>query len=192
MPIIPDEMPAGEDKDILSLLQKDEQNERALIKCLIEFGLKEWSEGVTVADYLIGEMEQHLVEELSLQQIMETYKTWYREGLRPTEKNFLYYEDQQMSAAVVALMDFPYELSPNWKEHYEGKMYTREELYREEILSTVSYLKLRKVRKMIEENQRDMNAIKSHEEWLVVAQTHQHLKQMEKELVTAMQTVIVK
>ena len=97
-----------------------------------------------------------------------------------------------MSAAVVALMDFPYELSPNWKEHYEGKMYTREELYREEILSTVSYLKLRKVRKMIEENQRDMNAIKSHEEWLVVAQTHQHLKQMEKELVTAMQTVIVK
>jgi DNA primase len=192
-PVAPETIEDKADQDILTLLQRDEQNERALVRCLIEFGVNEWNDGQKVADYLIGEfVDQHLVEDPILMRIMDIYKTWYQEGLQPTAKNFLYYEDQQLSAAVVSLLAFPYELSPNWKEHYEGKIFTREELYREEILSTVSYLKLRKVRKMIEENQRDMNGLKSHEEWLVVAQTHQHLKQMEKDLVNVMKTVILK
>ena len=39
----------------LELLNKDEYNERAVVSCLIEFGLKEWQAGKTVADYLLYE-----------------------------------------------------------------------------------------------------------------------------------------
>ncbi len=181
------------DTDILSLLQRDEIHERAIVKCLIEFGLKEWNEKQRVAGFIMEEfLEQHLIEDVSLVAIMETYKTWYLAGIEPTARNFLYYEDQQMSAAVVSLMDFPYEVSPFWKEHLEGKITTREDLYREEILSTVNYLKLRKIKKMIEENQQDFENMKSAEEQMMVIQTHQHLKQLEMELLKNIGTVILK
>ena len=97
-----------------------------------------------------------------------------------------------MSAAVVSIMDLAYELSPFWQEHLEGKMVTREQLYREEILSTVNYLKLRKIKKMIEENQQDLENMKSPEEQMLVIQTHQHLKQLEMELLKNLGTVILK
>jgi DNA primase len=192
-PALISEQATEADTDILSLLQKDELHERAIARCLIEFGLKEWNERQRVADFIIEEfLDQHLVEDPSLVQIMDIYRTWYKAGIEPTAKNFLYYEDQQISATVVGLMDFPYELSPNWKEHYEGKIFTRDELYKEEILSTVNYLKLRKIKKMIEENQRDLSKLSSPEEQMVVIQTHQHLKQMEMELLKTIGTVILK
>lgn len=184
---------ATADPDVLRLLQQDEQHERALVRCLIEFGLNEWDADRRVAAVILGECgEQPLVEDSSLLTIIELYRRWYEEGLAPTVKNFLYYEDQQLSATVVNLMEFPHELSPNWKEHYEGKIYTREELYREEILSTLNYLKLRKIKNLIEENQRDLARVNSPEEQLVVIQTHQHLKQMERELLKTAGTVIVR
>jgi DNA primase len=193
IPNLAGEVVPDEDTDILSLLRKDELHERAIVRCLVEFGLKPWSEDQRVADFLIDEFADHqLIEDPMLQQIMDIYGEWYKQGIEPTEKNFLYYEDQQISAAVVALMDFPYELSPNWKEHFEGKIFSRDELYREEILSTINYLKLRKIKKLIDENQKDLSRLTSPEEQLMVIQTHQHLKQMEMELLKTMGTVILK
>jgi len=192
-PAINPQLDAIDDDDVLSLLKRDELHERAIVRCLIEFGLKDWDGNIRVADYLIEEfVDQQLIEDVSLTPVMELYKKWYQEGLEPTEKNFLYHEDQKISASVVSLLEFPYELSPNWKEHFEGKIFSREDLYREEITSTVNYLKLRKVKKMIEENQHDMNEFKSHDEWLVAANTHQHLKQIEKELTKQIGTTIYK
>jgi DNA primase len=182
-----------EDDDVLTLLNRDELHERALVRCLIEFGLKDWDGKIRVADFLIEEfVDQQLIEDMSLTPILELYKKWYQEGVEPTEKNFLYHEDQSISAAVVSLLEFPYELSPNWKEHFEGKILTRDDLYKEEIISTVNYLKLRKVKKMIEENQKDLGKASSPEEQLVIIQTHQALKQMEVTLLKNLGTVILK
>ncbi|MEO8582513.1 MAG: DNA primase [Flavitalea sp.] len=182
-----------EDQDVLSLLKRDEVHERAIVKCLIEFGLKAWDENQTVAEFIIDKfIDQELIEDVTLIGIMDQYKAWYKEGMEPTSKSFLYCEDQQMSASVVSLMDFPYEISPNWKDHYEGKILTREELYREEILSTVNYLKLRKIKKLIEENQKDFDKVQSGDEQMMVIRTHQHLKQEEMELLKAVGTVILK
>jgi DNA primase len=192
-PAVNPQLQSVEDDDVLSLLKRDELHERAIVRCLIEFGLKDWDGNMRVADYLIEEfVDQQLIEDVSLIPIMELYKKWYQQGLEPTEKNFLYYEDQQISSAVVSLLEFPYELSPNWKEHFEGKIFTRDDLYREDIMSTVNYLKLRKVKKMIEENQKDLGKTTSPDEQLVIIQTHQALKQMEMSLLKSLGTVILK
>ena len=68
----------------------------------------------------------------------------------------------------------------------------RDSLYREETMSTLTYLKLRKVKRMIEENQTDLENVHPPEEQLVLLQTHQHLKQMEQSLIQKLGTVIVK
>jgi DNA primase len=45
---------------------------------------------------------------------------------------------------------------------------------------------------MIEENQKDLEKPHSPEEQLILIQTHQHLKQMERELLQVAGTVILK
>jgi DNA primase len=45
---------------------------------------------------------------------------------------------------------------------------------------------------MIEDNQKDFDKISSPSEQMIVIQTHQHLKQMEMELLRNMGTVILK
>lgn len=181
----------GYEDDTMLLFQRDELQERGLVRCLIEFGLKKWDENMRVADYILEEYTD-MIDNSKLLHIVEIYKTWYDEKLEPTEKNFLYHENLQLSADVVALLDFPYELSNNWKDHFEGKIFTREELYQEEVKSTMNYLKLRKIKKLIEENQKDLERLHTSEEQLVLIQTHQHLKQLETDLTRQMGTVILR
>jgi DNA primase len=179
--------------DELSLLQRDELQERALVKALLEFGTKEWDENNTVAALIFREAEeQELVENPQLRRIIETYKAWYDAGLNPSDKSFIYHDDVELSSAVVSIMEFPYELSHNWKEHFEGKILTREDLYKEEVTSVLTYLKLRKIKLLITENQKDLERPHTTDEQLVLIQTHQHLKQMERELLQGMGTVIIK
>jgi DNA primase len=88
------------------------------------------------------------------------------------------------------VMDYNTEISHNWKKIFEGKILTREDLYKEEVFSTINYLKLRKIKRMIEENQRDMEKEPTSDEQMVFLQIHQHLKKMEIELTKQLGTVI--
>ncbi len=185
--------PLSGEEESFQLLFRDEMHERAMIRSLLEFGIKPWDENRRVADYIFGEAIDHdMIDNKQLVRILETYRTWYDEGLEPTARNFLYHEDQTLSALVVSIMDFPYELSLNWKEHFEGKINTREDLYKEEVFSTLNYLKLRKIKRLIDINQQDLEKQHSPEEQMVLIQTHQHLKGMERDLLSSLGTVIVK
>ncbi len=176
-----------------NLLFKDEMHERSVVRALVEFGLKEWDENRRVADYIFEEMiDEDLFDNKQLLRIFHIYKTWYKENLEPTAKNFLYHEDQQLSTLVVSIMDFPYELSDKWKSEFEMPVPTREDVYRDEVLSTLGYLKLRKIKRMITQNQADLEKSANSDEQLMLMQTHQHLKQMEKELLQQAGTVILR
>ena len=180
--------------DAVALLYKDEPHERAMVRSLLEFGLKSWNEQQRVADHVFTEIEENQLEELidnkNLIDLIKTYKAWYDEGLEPTAKTFTYHEDNVIRQLDMQVMDYDHEISPNWKEVYEGKIDTREDLYKEEVFSTVNYLKLRKIKRLIDENQRDLEKAQASEEQLVLLQIHQHLKQMEIDLTKSIGTVI--
>lgn len=184
------------DNDVVSLLYKDEPHERAMVRSLLEFGLKEWDKELRVADHVFSEISENQLEELidnkNLITLIKTYKAWYDEGLEPTAKNFTYHEDNIIRQLAMQVMDYDYEISPNWKDVFEGKIDTREDLYKEEVFSTVNYLKLRKIKRLMEENQRDLEKTKDLDEQIVLLQIHQHLKQMEIELTKNIGTVIFK
>ena len=189
------------ENDVAALFNKDEIHEQAMIRSLLEFGLKNWappseepSDEIKVAEYIFKEIEENQLEELidnkELVRILQTYKAWFNAGIEPTAKNFLYHEDQQMSSLVVSIMDFNYEISPKWKEHFEGHINTRDDLFAEEVFSTLNYLKLRKIKRLMDENQRDLEKSTIAEDQMILVQTHQHLKQMEIELTRQLGTVI--
>lgn len=177
--------------DALSLFNKDESQERALIRCLIDFGNRPWDDNQKVADHIFEEIDDNsLFDNEKLLEVFLCYKNWYQQGLEPGPKSFLYHENQAMSALVLSVLDFPYELSQNWEQQYEMKVNTREEMYREETATTLIYLKLRKIKRMIEENQQDLEKEKDPNEQMLMLHTHQHLKQLETELTKRLGTVI--
>lgn len=182
------------DNEVMALFNRDEMNERAMVRSLLEFGLKEWDEQQKVVDHVFKEIEANQLEEMidnkDLVNILNTYKAWYDNGIEPDPKNFLYHDDLAMSALVVSLMDFNYEISPNWKEHFEGHIPTREELYKEEVFSTLNYLKLRKIKRLIAENQLELEKAVDPDEQMVMVEMHQHLKSLEIELTKHLGTVI--
>jgi DNA primase len=179
------------DDETFALLFKDEMQERAMVRCLLEFGLRPWDETKRVADYIFDEsVDQEMIDNKALLRVMDIYKVWYEEDLEPTAKNFLYHEDLDLSTLVVSIMDMSHELSPNWKDHYEGKILTRDDLYKEEVFSSLNYLKLRKIKRMIDMNQKDMEKPHNADEQMTLLQTHQHLKGMEMQLTKQLGTVI--
>ena len=195
--VIPDENMTGtRDDEVLNLFNKDEMQEQAMVRSLLEFGMKQWDDNSTVADFVFNQIEENeldkMIDNKTLINIIEIYKKWYGEGLEPTAKNFLYHEDQQLHSFVINIMDVNTEISPNWKEHYEGHIPTREDLFKEEVLSTLNYLKLRKIKRMIGENQEDLEKATKPEEQMIFLQMHQYLKQMEIELTREVGIVIYK
>lgn len=199
-PVIPEEdnnttAPAATVGDML--LNRDELNERAMIRSLLEFGNQPWNETQTVADHLLAEIEENeldkMMENPSMAIILDQYKKWYEAGLKPTDKNFLYSENRDLSDTVISIMQTnDGEISPNWKQKYEGHIPTREDLFKEDVFSSLNYLKLRKIKRMIIENQEAMLHPQPPEEMMVLMQTHLHLKQIEIELTRKLGTVIYK
>ena len=181
---------------IPELLPKDDLQERAFVRSLIEFGLKPWDEEKSVADFLLFEFDEKEISESFdnkvLLDIIALYRKWYDEGIQPTEKNFLYHEDKNLHSLILSVMETNVEISPNWKNFYEGHIATREDLYRAEVKGTLNYLILRKVKRLIELNQQDMENCTDPMDQLTLIQTHATLKTLEMQLTKEVGTVVYK
>lgn len=135
---------------------------------------------------------------------------------------FVYHEDPRISSFAVSLLNFPYEESDHWRKEfsqstgyslnlfnqsYEDFMLTisknnddrlmqflkmDEDRTNEAVESAVSYLKLKKIKRMLLENQLDMEKEHSPEEYNILRQTHEHLKEMEMALARRIGMVILK
>jgi DNA primase len=135
---------------------------------------------------------------------------------------FIYHSDPKLSALAVSLLNFPYEESSRWKksfaqstgfqknlfeQSYEDFIQTLakendeqlmkflkmgEDRTQDEVDSAINYLKLRKVKRMLLENQLDLEKSHTEEEYTMLHQTHHHLKQMEIELSKKAGSVIIR
>ena len=182
------------EQDGLALFFKDELNEQAVIRSLIEFGTLAWDDNLTIAEFIFQEVDNDGLEELFdnklLIRILNDYRVQFNNGENPTEKSFLYHNDQQISQLAVSLLTERHQISPNWTKVYKGDILNRNDLYKEEVLSCMTYLKLKKIKKLILENQLDLEKENSTEDIIILLQTHQHLKQVEMELMKKTGTVI--
>ncbi len=135
---------------------------------------------------------------------------------------FIYHPDSKLSTLAVSLLNFPYEESDHWRKEYsqstgyqtglfmqnyedfidtiskgnDERLMTYlkmdEDRTNEGVESAVNYLKLRKIKRMLLENQVDMEKEHTPDELYMLQQTHLHLKQMETELTKRIGAVIVK
>ena len=135
---------------------------------------------------------------------------------------FVYSNDPIISSFAVSLLNFPYEASEHWKREFSSSTGYQKKLFEQsyedflrsitvgnetelmtflkmdedkthiEVESALSYLKLKKIKRMLLENQVDLEKKHTPEEYRTLAQTHEHLKQMEREISGKLGAVIIK
>jgi DNA primase len=150
-----EEMAQREDT-LLNLVINNELQERAVIKCLLQYGLWSFEDGTKVADFVFEELGSFPFSNPVLDKIFVTYQEWYHAGMEPTDRSFLYYPDQPMSTMVVSLLEFPYQLSPGWDKMLESKKLQPEVSGKLDVKRSVQYYKLRKLKEMLKENQKEL------------------------------------
>jgi DNA primase len=177
--------------DSSTLLQQDEQYEKNILRVLLDHGLKPFDASNTIAAYIFNEMEHFQFENTQLEQLMLVYKDWYNKGLEPTSKTMLYHEDEFIRNTITNITMFPFELSLRWDEIMEGmKILNRDTSVNDAIMS-MNYFKLRKLKKMFDDNQRDMEHA-SYDEQIKLIELHKQLKEFEREITKQLGTVIIR
>ncbi|HEU5165220.1 MAG TPA: DNA primase [Chitinophagaceae bacterium] len=157
-----------------------------------------------------------------LKLINEYKKALEKERALLDKNLFVYSNDPVISSFAVSLLNFPYEASEHWKREFSSSTGYQTKLFEQsyedflrsvtvgnetelmtflkmdedkthiEVESALSYLKLKKIKRMLLENQVDMEKKHTPEEYRTLAQTHEHLKQMEREISGKLGAVIIK
>lgn len=135
---------------------------------------------------------------------------------------FIYHNDKGLSTLAVSLLNNPFEESEHWRKEFSQSSGYQQNLFQqsyenfiktidpanhdqllnflkmdedrthEEVDSVLCYIKLRKIKRMLLENQLDLEKNHSPDEMSTLHQTHAHLKKMEIELSKKAGTVIIR
>ena len=190
--LMPSFQQATQDLDNIDLvLDKDFLHEKNLVRLLIEYGNEVLADGRMVSNWVAEELEPFSLDNQDMIQLVKTYFEWQVAGKIPNHKTLQYHEDPQIQQMVMGLFEPEHELSLRWNEKLGIKKIVGGIPFQYEIEVSLLYYKLRKIKKMIRQNQEDMEKVNG-EEQIQLLHIHKHLKDAERELTKIIGTVIFK
>lgn len=193
---------AGYTDESFNLIFKDELQEKGLLKILLEHGMDSWDGQQKIADYIFNEsIVEEMLENQIISKIMQIYREMMANNQEPTDKDFIFSQDNEVSTMVVSLLNSPYELSEHWQaekqafssleqgfrkymniEYIHKPLMKEVKTFKDDVLSTLQFLKLKKIKHLMEQNLGDLEANNSYEKFLELLPPHLHIKEMEVEL----------
>jgi DNA primase len=165
--------------------------------------------------------DEDLIQSEAVLKLIHAYKNLIKAQQVIDKNHFIYHNDTGLSTLAVSLLNFPYEESPRWKTDFSQSTGYQKKLFEqdykdflrmitkdnkdelsdylkmqkdttpEEVESAISYLKLRKIKRLLLQNQEDLEKA-DHTHKFTLIRTHQHLKQMEIELTKKLGTVVIR
>ena len=190
--LMPSFPPAEQDDTNFDLItDRDLAHEKNLVRLIIENGIEQNKEGKFLAQYIFNEIEGFPLENSEMIYLMDAYKQWFYDGKLPDGKTMQYHPDERVQKWVVTLLEPEQELSLRWNEKLGIKKKQPPKDIMVEIDITLLYFKLRKIKKMIAQNQADLEHAPEADQ-IQLLQIHKHLKDIEKELTSTIGTVIYK
>lgn len=164
--------------------------EENIVKLLLEQGAKAFNETQTVAAHIFETLIDFPMESAFLNGFVEKYRTQVENNVAPSIKDYVYDEDENVRRFIERITLESHELSPKWDEMYEGKKLSSTDNYLEDVNNCLCHFKLRKLKRMIEENQAEM-ASADEAGLLFHISVHVELKSKEKEITQSLGTVIL-
>jgi DNA primase len=167
-------------------------------------------------------VDESLIDNKDVAALIQAFKDRINSGTFPDKSFFIYHPDAKLSALAVSLLNFPYEESEHWRHEfsqatgYQSHLFensykdfirtlakdnkdelmtylrTEEDKTNLAVESAISYLKLRKIKRMLLENHADMEKPHTSAEFEMLLRTHEHLKLMEIDLTRKAGTVILR
>jgi DNA primase len=175
---------------IIDVIQKDYNEEWQLLRILIEYGSKEYKEESSVAQAFFDTIDVELLESpLAKKMVIEYHTYWTEKQEIPDHRYFTSHADKIIRQKAADLLHTNYVPSQNWQEKHRIEVLHGEQIYIEEIESTFAYFELKLLRRLLNENMKQMQYEKDIQKVMMHMKSHQALKQREKEL---MAIVIVK
>ena len=189
LPSFPQGQEQQQDTDLFT--DKDLAHEKNLVKLIIDYGNELTKENKLVAQWIFDEIESFPLENEDMVYLVEAYKKWFYAGKLPNGKTLQYHEDERVQKWVVSLFEPDHELSTRWNEKLGKPERENVKDIINEIEIGLMYFKLRKVKKMISQNQMDLETAPEKEQ-IQLLQIHKHLKEVERALTQGIGTVIMK
>jgi DNA primase len=210
------------DDQTFDLLFRDDLQEREIARILLEYGIKKWDSHELIAEHVLSELpEDDLIDNQTVLKLINEYKLQMTSQDVPDKNYFIYHPDQSISTLAVSLLHFPYEESIHWKRELSQSSGYQKSLFEQdyksflntlkkenetvlmsylkigkdnthnEVESAINYLKLRKIKRLLIQNQTDLEKADPTQQATLFL-THQHLKQMEKELAKKLGSAVIK
>ena len=209
------------DDQTFSLLFKDDLQEKELARVLLEHGHKQWNGKSIAEYIFAELPEEELIENETVLKLIHSYRQLMESHQEANKNVFIYSPDPTLSSLAVALIQFPYEESSRWKSDHSQALGYQKNLFQQdykefmklidkdnkdeldnylksqkdttydEVESAVNYLKLRKIRRLMLQNQVDLEKALPDQQ-MTLLHTHTHLKKMEMELTKKLGTTIVR
>lgn len=174
------------------ILPDDDAYEKNILRVLLEYGLNPWNETQSIASYIFEALSNYSIDNTLYHQIYQQYQTLYHIGKQPDTKTFLYHTDEAIRNVIINLSAKPYELSARWDEKIQGLNIATRDVSLLDVALSINYFKLRKIKKMFQENQQDLEAATTIEEQLKLIEVHKYLKEEEIAITKSLGTVILK
>jgi DNA primase len=174
------------------ILPDDDAYEKNILRVLLEYGLNPWNETQSIASYIFEALSNYSIDNTLYHQIYQQYQTLYHTGKQPDTKTFLYHTDEAIRNVIINLSAKPYELSARWDEKIQGLNIATRDVSLLDVALSINYFKLRKIKKMFQENQQDLEAATTIEEQLKLIEVHKYLKEEEIAITKSLGTVILK
>jgi DNA primase len=178
---------------VSDLLKKDYQQEKGLIKILIEYGNKPYDEQLSIADFVRLKIGDTDFINPGWQQVYHQYFQILDSTLQfPDVKTFTYHDNETIRSQVIEALYFPYELSENWEKEHGILTPKREDVYMTDVNHTVTYFLLRKIKATYHELLEELKTLQDANEEMIVQTTLIELKRNEIELLNDFKTVLVR
>ncbi|MCH2046636.1 MAG: DNA primase [Saprospiraceae bacterium] len=155
-----DELPAQNTTKINKALTEEEFQEKGIVRVLMLFGGRKFSEDETVAEFVLTNMVELLEEfdnQLYADIISDCIDAFEEEKILSPE-DFTQYQRQEVAQLAISFMTEPYVYSEGWEKFnvYLNNQKMPEQNHLLDAKSTIAYFKLRKLKRLAKRNQESL------------------------------------
>ena len=183
---------AEKESNTILILNKDLAQEKNLMRVLLDYGLDEWEDEKTVADFIFEQVDTYKLEDKSLYDLYLFYQKEYLAGNQPTTKTLQYGSEKELQTLIADITIFPYQLSGRWDEKLGNTKPAENYNWREDVEKSVIFYLLHKIMHLKNDVEEKLRTEASSDNIMTYVKVYQHLKNEETRLTKALGTVIVK
>jgi DNA primase len=137
---------------------------------------------IRVADFIVQDLRR---DEITFsnplyQRVFNEFADQLAKDSLPDDAYFINHPDPEISHLAVDLVSSPYALSKNWLEKKRISVLTEKQVLSDAVTSSVLSFKLRKIEKLMVENQKKIKTALTEEEAIVLMQQQQFLTHVKK------------